>query len=149
MHETFLDQIQFKQAEDYSLPLVKQFYKFNKMRAQAPKGDLIFIATLNARIAAALRLHPINSCYLLRSMCVSAELRGQGLGSALLNYLQNQLNEIECYCFPFSHLQNFYIQAGFQLCTTEDAPQAITDKFNRYLSNGKDICLMKHMPQSC
>lgn len=118
------------------------------MRAQAPKGDLIYTATLNTKLVAALRLHPVNNCYLLRSMCVGAELRHQGIGSKLLSYLQNQLNSIECYCFPYSHLQKFYLQGGFVLVSTDNAPQAITDKFNRYLSNGKDICLMKHQQQS-
>jgi len=144
MHETLLDQIQFRQADNYNLPLVKQFYKLNGMRAQAPKGDLVFTATLNSKLVAALRLHPVNSYYLLRSMCVAREFRHQKLGSALLDYLQDQLDAIECYCFPYTHLQAFYTRAGFLPCKPEHAPQSITDKYNRYLANGKDICLMKH-----
>lgn len=148
MHETLLDQITFKQADHYSLPIVKQFYKLNGMRAQAPKGDLIFTASINSKLVAALRLHPVNQCYLLRSMCVAADLRHQGIGSGLLMFLQNQFNDIECYSFPFSHLQQFYESAGFQLCDSIHAPEAIADKFNRYLCNGKDICLMKHHQKS-
>jgi N-acetylglutamate synthase-like GNAT family acetyltransferase len=137
-------QLEFKQANHYSLPLVKQFYKNNGMRAQAPKGDLIFIATSNTKIIAALRLHPVNSCFLLRSMCVAATSRKQGIGSALLQHLQPALNEIECYSFPFTHLTEFYQRANFIPCDTASAPQAIADKFARYLNNGKHICLMTH-----
>lgn len=118
------------------------------MRAQAPKGDLIYVATLNQRIVAALRLHPVNADYLLRSMCVSAELRQQGIGSALLVYLQEILNGLSCYSFPYTHLQNFYTQAGFILCEPESAPEAIAVKFKLYLKKGKKICLMKHQAQS-
>ena len=114
------------------------------MRAQAPKGDLIFIATHNNSIVAALRLSPTGSSHLLRSMCVSAELRHQGVGSALLEHIQQTLNSLNCYCFPFSHLVDFYASANFQSIDTSSAPEAIADKFNRYLNNGKDICLMKH-----
>lgn len=148
MHETLLDHITFKQADHYTLPIVKRFYKLNGMRAQAPKGDLIFTASVNSKLVAALRLNPVNQCYLLRSMCVAADLRHQGIGSELLMFLQNQLNSIECYCFPYNNLQQFYTKAGFQLCDTDIAPEAIADKFNRYLSNGKDICLMKHHQKS-
>jgi len=139
-----INNLKFKQADQYSLTLVKQFYKKNAMRAQAPKGDLIYIATHNNLIVAALRLHPVNHCYLLRSMCVAAAHRQQGIGSALLQHLQSTLSNIECYSFPFTHLIDFYSRAHFQPCEVQTAPQAIANKFNRYISNGKKICLMKH-----
>ncbi len=116
------------------------------MRAQAPKGDLIYVAMLNQRLVAALRLHPVNSAYLLRSMCVSAEHRHQGIGSALLTYLQSPLEQIECYSFPFSHLLDFYARAQFQICEAATVPQSIYDKYHRYRDNGKKIILMKHQP---
>lgn len=138
------EQLEFKQAEHYNLPLVKSFYKKNGMRAQAPKGDLIFIATLNNVIVAALRLHPVNTLYLLRSMCVQADNRHQGIGSALLEHIQINLNDIECYSFPYTHLSNFYSRANFVNYDADSAPEAISDKFYRYLNNGKKLCLMKH-----
>jgi len=138
-----MTQLEFKQADQYSLPLIKQFYKKNGMRAHAPKGDLIFTASQNNKIVAALRLHPVQDHYLLRSMCVASELRHQGIGSALLQHLQTTLSEIECYSFPFSHLIDFYKRANFTAWDINDAPQAITDKYNRYINSGKKICLMK------
>jgi len=139
-----LEHIEFKRADLDSLPLVKQFFKKNGMRAQAPKGDLIYIATINNIIVAALRLQPVNSNYLLRSMCVAANHRHQGIGSALLQNLQNKLNQINCYSFPYRHLTEFYSRAFFQHCEVESAPEAIADKFKRYCNSGKKICLMKH-----
>ena len=116
------------------------------MRAQAPKGDLIYIATINNLIVAALRLQPVNTDYLLRSMCVETSRRHQGIGSALLQHLQNKLGEINCYSFVYSHLTEFYSRAFFKHCDIDSTPVAIADKFNRYLKNGKKICLMKHQP---
>jgi len=114
------------------------------MRAQAPKGESIFIASQGTHIIAALRLSPSGGDYLLRSMCVSAELRQHGIGSYLLQHIQSHLNTVECYCFPYTHLEGFYQSAGFTLIDIDSAPEAIRDKFTRYLNNGKDIVLMKH-----
>ena len=114
------------------------------MRAQAPKGEAIYIASQGTKLVAALRLSPNGTNYLLRSMCVSAELRHLGIGSYLLQQIQAELNAIECYCFPYSNLQSFYNSAGFKLINIESAPTAIKDKFQRYRDNGKDIALMKH-----
>lgn len=144
MHGTLLKQLAVKQAEHYSLPLIKQFYKKHGMRAQAPKGEAIYIATQDSHIVAALRLSPAANGFLLRSMCVATELRQQGVGSYLLQQIQVELGKIDCYCFPYSHLKAFYTRAGFQLISPDTAPEAIRDKFNRYLANGKTICLMKH-----
>ena len=114
------------------------------MRGQAPKGEDIYIASLSSGIVAALRLSPVGNNFLLRSMCVATDLRKLGIGSYLLDQIQSELADINCYCFPYSHLQNFYTSAGFALIETESAPEAIRDKFQRYINNGKDICLMKH-----
>lgn len=121
------------------------------MRAQAPKNELIYSArldlTADRQLVAALRLSPLGDDYLLRSMCVSAELRRQGIGQQFLQTLQPVLASHQVYCFPFSHLVDFYLQANFELIATEDAPPVIADKFLRYLGNGKHICLMQHQPQ--
>lgn len=146
MTENTPDKLEFKLAEYYTLPLVKQFFKKNGMRAQAPKGDIIYIATLNNLIVAALRLQPVNNCFLLRSMCVSREQRNTGIGSALLQFLQSELTKTCCYSFPYEHLADFYLRANFQLCDTALAPQAISNKFERYLENGKKLILMIHKP---
>ncbi len=139
-----MNNLEFKQVGHHSLPLVKQFYKKNNMRAQAPKGDLVFAVMLDTRIVAALRLHPVNNVHLLRSMCVAIELRHKGIGTTLLASLQETFVKIDCYCFPFSHLESFYGRANFHLCLPAHAPHDIAQKFNRYIENGKNICLMKH-----
>ena len=144
MHGTLFKQLTVKQADHYSLPLVKQFYKKNGMRAQAPKGEKIYVVTLDSRIIAALRLSPIGTNHLLRSMCVASDLRKQGIGSYLLEQIQSELVNLNCYCFPYTHLESFYGSSGFVALEVESAPEAIQDKFLRYINNGKNICLMKH-----
>lgn len=146
MHGTSTDTLLVQQVDHYTLPLIRQFYKKNGMRAQAPKNELIYSARLEAQLIAALRLSPLGNDYLLRSMCVAAERRRQGIGQQFLQALQPILAAHKVYCFPFSHLVDFYQQANFVLITTDDAPPGIADKFLRYLNNGKHICLMQHQP---
>lgn len=120
------------------------------MRAQAPKNEMVYSARLKQQsgqpLVAALRLSPLGDDFLLRSMCVATERRRQGIGLQFLQGLQPVLTTHRVYCFPFSHLVAFYQQAGFTLIDPEDAPAGITDKFLRYLNNGKNICLMQHQP---
>lgn len=152
MYGTLTDTLLVQQVDHYTLPLIRQFYKKNGMRAQAAKNELVYSARLKQQsvqpLVAALRLSPLGDDYLLRSMCVAAEQRRQGIGQQFLQALQPVLASHTIYCFPFSHLVGFYQQAGFALVATEDAPPGIADKFLRYLNNGKDICLMQHRP-SC
>ena len=155
MHELVFEQLTVKHAEPYSLPRVKKFYKTNNMRAQAPKGEVIFVVTQGTRLVAALRLSPVSSPnasasvirasdFLLRSMCVSADMHRQGIGSYLLNQIQNKLNKMSCYCFPYTHLMDFYQSAGFVPVAEDVASDAIRERFQRYRNNGKDVILMKH-----
>jgi len=71
-----------------------------------------------------------------------------GIGSALLQAIQPELRQLNCYCFPYTHLQTFYATADFTACDALSEPPEITEKYYRYLNNGKNICLMKHLPQS-
>lgn len=120
------------------------------MRAQAPKNELIYSARLQQpsaqQLVAALRLSPVGEHYLLRSMCVAQDLRRQGIGQQFLQTLQPILAAHDVYCFPFSHLLEFYQQANFALIDPNDAPPGIADKFSRYLNNGRNLCLMQHQP---
>lgn len=144
MHETLLHSLRFDQADHYSLPLIKQFYKKNGMRPQAPKGDLIFTAHHNSTLLAALRLQAVDNVFLLRSMCVAQEYRQQGVGSALLQFIQPELLNIDCYCFPYDHLIDFYQSAGFKQVTPESTPASISDKYTGYIKKQPKLALMKH-----
>lgn len=149
MHDSLLSRLQFSQADHYTLPLVRRFYKANGMRGQAARDDIVYIARLDSRIVAALRLQPVKEGVLLRSMCVDASLRQQGIGSSLLDYIQPQLSQVTCYCFPFDHLEPFYHAASFRLIDPALAPPSINERFTRYINSGKRIYLMKHCPPPC
>ena len=142
MHAS-LDNIIIKKAEPVILPQIKRFYRDHGFRAQAPKSDDIYIALLDNKLIGALRLIPVDNHWLLRSMCVHEEYRGKGVGSYMLGILKDVLREKQCYCFPYTHLKEFYSQIGFKRIETNEAPFTICEKYRMYLNKKKNILLMQ------
>lgn len=150
MHDSLLDQISVTKADTLILPLVKRFFRDQGMRAQAAKADEIFIASLatgttatSQTIIGALRLCPLGEHWLLRSMSIAQPYQRRGIGLFMLQQIQPVLAAKHCYCFPYSHLQSFYLQAGFQLADSSRCPPEIKRLFEQYLDAGKAICLMQ------
>jgi len=143
-----LNNISIEVADHAILPLIRRFFQHNGMRAQAAKSDRIYIARLlsdnNKPIIAALRLCKINQDWLLRSMCVEKNFQRQGVGLTMLKQIQTELKEKHCYCFPYTHLQSFYQQAGFKLIDSAQASPEIEQRFSQYSNNGIDIIIMQH-----
>jgi len=117
------------------------------MRAQAAKADRVFIARADTNkpksIIAALRLCPLGNSWLLRSMCVDQPFQRHGVGRQMLKLLKAELATTNCYCFAWSHLQDFYQQAGFSLIDIDQASDEIANRFKQYADNNRDIQLMQ------
>ena len=139
-----MNNIVFKTAEPAILPQVKRFFREHHFRPQAARSDDIHIALLDKRLIGALRLCPCGDDWLLRSMCIHKQYRQQGIGSLMLAQLQPVLQQRQCYCFPYEHLQSFYQRAGFILLAVDHAPVQIAEKYQGYVQRGKKILLMKH-----
>lgn len=131
------------QVEPLRYPLIDRFYKACRYPGKAARGELIFQVASEGQILGAVRLTPMQDGWLfLRSMCIHPDWRGQGIGQALLQGLLPTLNRHPCYCFPFSHLQAFYAQAGFKPGEDIAAPDFMTDALQAYRRQGRDIVLM-------
>jgi N-acetylglutamate synthase-like GNAT family acetyltransferase len=143
MRDSLLNTITISQAEVTQLQLVKRFFKDNGFRAQAAKSDVIYIARNGQGIIGALRLCLYDKSWLLRSMCIKEEFRHKGIGLMFLKSIHNELQSKRCYCFPYLHLENFYQQAGFTHIEPQQSAAVIANKYNNYLSKGKQILIMR------
>jgi len=134
-------------ADPAILPLIRRFFQQNGMRAQAAKSDRIFIARLlsdkSKTVIAALRLCKIGEDWLLRSMCVEKSFQRQGIGLYILKQIKTELEEKNSICFPYSHLQSFYQQAGFQPVDFTQMSTDIQQRFRQYKDSGRDIIIMQ------
>jgi predicted N-acetyltransferase YhbS len=140
--------ITVERVEALRLPLVNRFYKQCRYSAKAGRGEVVYVATAGGNIVAAVRLTPVRQTpgqegyYFLRSMCVAPEMRGQGIGRQLLLGMQSFLDSIDCYCYPFSHLLDFYAAAGFCHIDDDKAEHWMREPFLRYCRQGRDIKIM-------
>ena len=74
-------------------------------------SDRIVVAKSDGRLLGAYRLVREHDVLVLRGMRVRAALRRQGIGTRLLDALQDI--EEPCYCVPHAYLEGFYGRAGF------------------------------------
>lgn len=135
---------QLEAISELQIPLVNKFYKQCRYSGKAGRGDVLYALKGPDGIVAAVRLEPkMDGWFFLRSMCVAPELRGQGVGTQLLQGIEDFLQAHPCYCYPFDHLQSFYELAGFELRSPEQAPAFMQEAFYRYIRQGRKIILME------
>ncbi|MRI34856.1 hypothetical protein EOPP23_17910 [Endozoicomonas sp. OPT23] len=128
-----LDSVQF--------PLANRFFKANGHKGKARSDERVLILRDNGNIVAALRACPKKQGYLLRSVWVAINRRGEGLGSLLTEKALKRLNS-DCWCYPYPHLQSFYENTGFSLQETDQVPEDIAVPFENYRNKGESFLLM-------
>jgi N-acetylglutamate synthase-like GNAT family acetyltransferase len=127
-------------------PLAKQFYKQAHYHSHVGKEDEVYVLrdkSQNNRIIAAVRLVKSDQYLILRSMVVLPTMQGKGVGSFLLNEVDEHIDRRECWCFPFEWLESFYSGISFEVMLPDQAPAHIAESFRRYLRQGRKLKLMK------
>ncbi len=120
---------------------VNKFYRSQKHKGSASGDERVFIASYDDQVIAAVRLVPQQGFYWLRSLYVKNELRGQHLGLALLTLVRQQLTPA-IYCFPYTHLEDFYQGAGYSPLASAQLPEPLQQLFVKYRGKGQGIICM-------
>ncbi|GLS90704.1 hypothetical protein GCM10007916_17710 [Psychromonas marina] len=130
----------FIELEKLKYPLVNQFYKRVYKKGIAGKNEAVFILRNKQEIICSAKLKSIEGCLLLTGVACDERYQHQGHASRLVKQvLEKQQQAI--FCFPYPHLQDFYLRLGFSLLAVEDAPQNIGQRFLRYLQH-RELLLM-------
>ncbi|KUM05400.1 GNAT family N-acetyltransferase [Chromobacterium subtsugae] len=98
-------------------------------------GSQIFVAARQSRIVACLLvLPPENGCAEIKRVCTHPDLQGQGLGAALLDYAEQELQRQGVQQLKLStrrrlpsNLQ-FYQRLGYEVSAQQPYPQGIEDE---------------------
>ena len=122
--------------------LVKKFYQQHYPSGKPNKADPIWVLKENTKIISAVRLKQFSNYQLLTAMVTEPQHRGKGLGGYLLNSIEKALTDKACYCFAFSHLTPFYQKHGFQPIKAEQLPEQLTQRFNAYTAQGRQLSPM-------
>lgn len=133
--------LQFIELEKIKYPLVNQFYKQVYKKGVASKNESVFILWQKEIICSA-KLKKLDDHLLLTGVACQPEFRGQGYASQLISNLLS-LQEQAVYCFPYAHLELFYRKLGFVTLDTNDSPEIIQIRFNKYRQN-RELLLMVH-----
>lgn len=125
------------------LPLIKRLYKAYYPSGKAKSDELIITASTEGSIVALLRMKTVENSRLLTGMLVVPDVRGTGVGDALLTYCEKEVFKDGDYCFAFMHLNAYYAQHGFKVIDSSILPNALKIAFLRYLNSGKDLIPMQ------
>jgi GNAT superfamily N-acetyltransferase len=119
------------------------FYRIANYGGPVAPVDRIVYATEEGRIIGAGRLSEEEGVLVLRGMRVLEEHRCRGVGKAILNSLVSEGSSRNCYCIPYSYLQQFYAAKGFDKIAPSEAPDFLRDRFRDYRARGLDVIIMR------
>lgn len=134
---------QYIELEKVKYPLVNHFYKRVYKKGTAGKNERVFILRNEKQIICSAKLKLLEDNALLTGVACDPQFQHQGYASLLVKKILAN-NKETIYCFPYAHLERFYLQLGFVLLPVEDAPEAIKNRFNRYQEN-RDLLLMIYL----
>lgn len=144
------EQLIFKQVDPAALPLVDKFYHSQGYKIKCGRNERVFTLShpLHGHIVAA-RLLPQAPMvlaepndYWLRNLLVVKSYRKQGLGNLFMQKLLSQLETGDCYCFALTHLEQFYLDLGFQHLQPEGCNASVAKRYLQYRARGRDWLLM-------
>ncbi len=136
-----IDTLKIERWSGDNFRAVNKFYRSQKHKGSASGDEQVFVSYQDEDIIAAVRLVPFKGYFWLRSLYVKSELRGQKLGFLLLKTVHEALID-PIYCFPYTHLLDFYKISGYELVNEQNMPEPLQDLFKRYSRKGTAIINM-------
>jgi N-acetylglutamate synthase-like GNAT family acetyltransferase len=120
------------------------FYRDNDYRPAISPADVIVVAEHEGVLCGAVRLCREHGVLVLRGMRVSEVMRGQGIGTGLLQAVAPVIGARECFCIPHRHLCSFYGRAGFVEIEATEAPAFLCERCAAYRrAYGLDVVIMR------
>lgn len=120
------------------LPLVNKFYKQNRARGKAKGNETVWVVKYCGSIIAAARIADISGHDFLTGVQVAQEFQRQGIAGKLIGEMLKGRQK-PVYTFPYQYLVSMYKRLGFELCTPEELPKPLQQRFERYQAQGRDI----------
>lgn len=126
------EEITIRKASNSEHDLCRQFYTSVGYTTPIVSSDEVLFALSDQKIIALVRLCKEFDHLVLRGMEVSPEYQRRGIGSQLLHNLSAMISNRECWCLPYSYLEDFYGQIGFIKMDTLQAPEFLRKRLSDY-----------------
>jgi GNAT superfamily N-acetyltransferase len=130
-------------ARREELARVREFLAAWAYRHQVTDEARVLVAESDGALVGLVRLEAEHGTTVLRGMRVDPAHQRRGIGTALLAEAVRQLGGTPCYCIPYTHLLDFYAQAGFAEVAPAAAPDFLRARVLDYRERGLDVILMK------
>lgn len=121
---------------------VTQFYKDNNYNNIPGRKNKILLALDENKIVWCVRICKEYHKTLLRWMWVTQEYQKQWIGTNLLQTFEKYVSNTDCFCLPYSHLENFYSQIGFKKIELQEAPWFLQKRLEKYKTTEKYPCII-------
>jgi len=128
---------------------IAAFYRDTGYTPPISPADVIVVAEAaevenEGALCGAVRLCDEHSVLVLRGMRVCEDMRGQGIGTRLLQAVEPVIGARECFCIPHRYLRSFYGQIGFVEIQPTDPPEFLRERWATYRREyGLDVILMR------
>ncbi len=135
--------IKTRVAVDADLPQIQELYAIWGHAFAYLLNDQTFIAEVNGELVGAIRLAFEDSSFVVRSLFVHQEFRGQGIANALLQKVEMELGVAEAYCLPFPDQEKLFSSIGFNPVDGLTAPNFLISRKESLHENSQDVIIMK------
>jgi len=125
-----------------NLDWLSEFYRQCGYGGKVQPEDRVFFAVDNNQIQGVVRLAQEKGACILRGMQVVRNQQQRGIGKRLLAILTQTLDGKECFCLPYTHLEQFYGQAGFITVADAELPGFLRERKQGYLHREMDVIAM-------
>ena len=121
-------------------PLATKYYQGHGIKNRVSANNIVMVARKDNVIIGVAKLAPVDELWLLTGVHVDSSLRRLGIASELISQLCKQQTTI--YSFAYEHLITFYQELGFLLTPPDLLPYELTQRFNAYVKQGRNIVAM-------
>jgi len=136
--------VNVRQAYPGEFGRIAAFYRHLDYAPTLAPDDIIVLAEHGGELCGAVRICEEHGALLLRGMRVREGVRGQGIGTRLLEAVEPFLGGRECFCIPLRYLGSFYGRIGFSKIAPATAPPFLRERCEKYRREyGLDVIIMR------
>jgi N-acetylglutamate synthase-like GNAT family acetyltransferase len=133
-----------RKAHPEDFPRIAAFYRCHDYKPAISPGDVIVVAENEGTLGGVVRVCAEQGVLVLRGMRVRADMRRQGIGARLLQAIEPEIGERECFCIPHRYLRSFYGRIGFVEMDEAEVPSFLRERCAEYKRDyGLDVIIMR------
>jgi N-acetylglutamate synthase-like GNAT family acetyltransferase len=132
-----------RMAVDTDLPNIQDLYAIWGHAYAYLLNDQTFVAEVDGQLVGAIRLAFEDSSFVIRSLFVRHDFRGQGIAKALLKQVDAELGISEAYCLSFPNQEKLFSSIGFNPIADLTAPEFLISRKEILHVNNQEVIIMK------